>query len=337
MIDGHSDVLIDVLARRLDGETGSLLNIHLPRWRQGGVSAALCPVTVDNPSRIPNDTDSAFNHLRQIREEVDAASEHVVIALSAQDIRYAFREGKFALLLGLEGATPLGEDPFTVKKLYDQEIRWVTLTWNDRNQVGNGVGVLGDGGLTKLGEQVVTAMNEQGILVDISHASLATFSNTIATSRAPVVATHSNARTLCDHVRNLNDKQIRAVADTGGTIGINFFPSLVATLAPTLADVVRHIDYLCRIVGVDAIAIGADFIDFAEDTMGNALKVSSIDYGDRLTYPDGLENTTKLPALVHALDQCGYTEADIRNIAGHNILRVLEQVERYATEASNRA
>ena len=329
VIDGHSDILMDVLERRLDGNDGSLARFHLPRLRQGGVDALFCPVAVDSPGRVGNDTSAAFDSLRQVREEVDSCGGEAVIATTADELRAAALAGKIALMLGLEGATPLGDTPETVWRFHREGIRWITLTWNGRNQVGDGVGVADARGLSDLGREHVRAMNEAGIVVDVSHAHRATLRDAVAASRAPVIASHSNARALCDHVRNLDDDLLRLVADSGGTVGVNFFPALIGP-DPTAEDVAAQFAYLRDLLGVDAVAIGADYIDFALESMGPALAASTVDYGERLAYPDGVASAGELGNLFPALERRGLSAEAQRKIAGENLLRVLEAVRTVA-------
>ena len=301
LIDGHSDILMDVLERRLEGAMGTLASDHLPRLQRGGIDAVFCPVAVDSPGRVPNDTASARKHIAQIEEEVAATRGEAVLARSSDEIRRAAAKGQVAIVLGLEGAKPLGTDPENVRRFHELGILWVTLTWNGPNQVGDGVGVEEGRGLTAVGRDHVAAMNDVGVIVDVTHAHPRTLGDAVTSSTAPVIASHSNARALCNHVRNLEDDQIQAVAASGGTLGVNFFPALVGP-DPTVEDVARHMAYIERLVGMNAVAIGADYIDFAEATMGAALAASTVDYGRRLAYPDGVANTTELANVLPALD-----------------------------------
>jgi membrane dipeptidase len=331
LLDGHSDVLIDVFDRRARGEIGSLGSRHVPRWRAGRVAAALCAVTVEKPDGEPLTPAVVLDRLRQARAEIEAAHNDVTLARTADEVVAAWGEGRIALVLGVEGGAALGHDPSVLAELHDAGLRWATLTWNDRNALADGVGVPAPRGLTELGVRMVRALNDQGILVDVSHAHPRTVFDVLRSTRAPVVATHSNARAVWDHPRNLDDASIRGIAASGGTIGVNLFPALVGE-DPGLDDVVDHVAYLVATAGPGAIAIGADFIDFAQDAFRANLQRASVDYGTRFDYPEGVENTTRLANLLRAVERRGFDPDVVAGLAGLNLVRVLREVQRLRRE-----
>jgi membrane dipeptidase len=174
------------------------------------------------------------------------------------------------------------------------------------------------GGLTELGRTMVREANRLGILLDVSHLSVKSFWDLIETSSAPIIASHSNAKALCNHPRNLDDDQIRAVVASGGTVGVTMVPAFI-TQEPreaTLARLVDHIDYIAGLVGPEHLAIGPDYVNFLESWANRA---------ERYTLA-GLEEIGVLPNLTAMLLQRGYDERAIRGILGENFLRVLTGV-----------
>lgn len=325
VIDGHSDILIDVLSRKSRGEGGVLTDVHVPKMRAGGVRAAFCPVAVDNPSNVSTDPLEVILNIDVVKRAAGPGSGARVVT-SAAGLREALAGGDIGLFLGLEGLKPAVGNPALIRTFYELGLRWAGLTWNDENEVAQGVGVTDATGLTPAGKDVVREMNAVGMLIDLTHVSRKCFFETLDLTRGPVIVSHSNAKAVCDHPRNLDDDQIKAVAERGGTVGVNFFPRMVAEQDATLADVVRHVDYLVDLVGVDHVSLGPDFIDYAVDEIGAGLAASAVDYGPTYVYPAGLENTAKVPALLRALLGKGYAVEDVGKIASANLVRIIEKV-----------
>ena len=182
------------------------------------------------------------------------------------------------------------------------------LTWNFRNLLADGAEEEHGAGLTDFGKQVVAEMNRLGMIVDVSHLCEASFQDVISLTSKPVIASHSNARAICDHVRNLNDYQLKAIAANGGVVGVNFYPKFLNnTDKASLDDVVRHIEHICSVTGENHIGIGADYdgIDFT---------------------PEGLEGAQCIPALFERLEQLNYSTGLLEKIAGLNFMRVIKQI-----------
>jgi len=210
----------------------------------------------------------------------------------------------------VEGGEAIQEDLALLRMLYRLGVRSMTLTWNQRNAIGDGAAENPNGGLSKFGLEVVAEMNRLGMLVDVSHLNWAGFWDVVKHSKAPVIASHSNARKLCNHPRNLDDDQIKALADNGGVMCITFVPAFLKPQnkrGASIQDIICHIDYVKKLVGPDHIGIGSDF-----------------DGTDEM--PEGLENASKMPALAEALLLNGYRESEIEKILGGNILKLLECV-----------
>jgi membrane dipeptidase len=286
-----------------------------------------------------------------VRRQIEAEP-GVALARSAGDVRNIAREGREAIVLGLEGGHALAASTDTLRSFARQGIRYVTLThvntnrWADSSQDEPE-----HGGLSPLGREMVRTMNDLGVVVDLAHVSDSTFFDAIETSRAPVIVSHSSSRALTPTVRNVSDDQIRAVARNGGVVMINFFDAMVnphlgadvfdearrrvsasgrglaylwsavydirrerSIPGATWGDVVDHIDHAVQVAGIDHVGIGSDF-DGVFDL------------------PRGLDDVTDLPYLTYGLLRRGYSEADIYKLLGGNLLRVLEQTEAMARKA----
>lgn len=228
---------------------------------------------------------------------------------SAKEIKKIRKTSRLACLLAIEGGEALEGTLSSLRIFYQLGVRLLTLTWNHRNQLASGQ-LEGDqgGGLSIFGRQVVTEMNKLGMLIDVSHLNDPGFWDVLALSKSPVIASHSNARALCDHPRNLTDEQIKALADSGGVIGVNFYPYFLSKSGEaTVEHVLDHIEYLLKVGGTDCVALGSDFD------------------GISLT-PKGLEHWGKTSSLITLLEKRGYTEAIIQKIMGDNLLRVCQEV-----------
>ena len=197
-----------------------------------------------------------------------------------------------------------------LRVLYRLGVRLITLTWNQRNQIADGIGESRTGsGLTEFGLKVIDEMNDLGMLIDVSHLSETGFWDVIKRSKTPIIASHSNCYALCSHLRNLKDEQIKALTDKDGVVGISFVPNFLTQerRKTTVKDVVTHIDYLVEKAGINYVGLGSDF-----DGTGGL--------------PLGLEGVEKMPNITAELLNRGYKEGEIEKILGGNFLRVFKKV-----------
>lgn len=340
LIDGHNDVTsltvkgLDIGPRRTSGHT------DVARLREGGVGAVFFAAYVSRHF-VPKNA-SAHRVLQMIdtvrHDIVERYPNDFLLALTADDIERARRQGKIAALIGIEGGHAVEDSLRVLRSCYALGVRYMTLThsntnnWADSSGDIKKAGVKHHGGLTAFGRQVVGEMNRLGMMVDISHVADETFRDVLETSRAPVFASHSSCRAISGIARNMSDEMIQAMARKGGIICINFGceflsqesadgsryfnPALagkagVKTPRASLADVVAHIDRVVKVAGIDAVGIGSDY-DGVECT------------------PVGLEDVSKFPNLTRALLERGYSPADVRKIYGGNFLRVMRAVEQTA-------
>lgn len=310
VFDGHCDTLLSVVQdKRPLAERSTQGHADLPRFRDGGVTAqifALFSPPFALGGREP--TWQALQLLDAFYQAVDAGE--VALAIRAADVRQAKAEGRVAGVIGMEGAEALRGDLGILRMFYRLGLRNLGLTWSLRNEAADGVSeARTGGGLTEFGFRLVQEANRLGIMVDIAHLAPAGVQEVLALSDAPVVDSHANARALCDHPRNLTDRQLEALAKTGGVVGVVFVPGFVAA-EPEQQNVERlldHIDHIVRVAGVDHVGLGSDFDGF---------------HGELAGMPD----VTHLPAITSGLLDRGYSEEAVRKILGGNWLRVFEQV-----------
>jgi len=324
LIDSHNDATSRTLTGVDIGQRAKSGHTDVPRLREGGVGAVFFAAYVA-PAFAKNKT--AANRALQMIDTVryDIVARHpsdFALALTADDILAAHQSGKIAALIGVEGGHAIEDSPRLLRDFYALGVRYMTLThtntngWADSSGDLREKGVTRHNGLTDFGKQIIHEMNRLGMIVDISHVADKTFWDALATSEAPIFASHSSCRALCDVPRNMTDEMIAALAKKGGVIQINFNCGFLTTRASdeksgvraTLADAVAHIDHAVKVAGIDGVGIGSDF--------------------DGVTCtPVGLDDVSKFPNLTRALLEKGYSGADIRKIYGGNTLRLLRAVE----------
>jgi len=326
LIDSHNDATsrtvtgVDIAQKATKGHT------DVPRLREGGVGAVFFAAYVA-PTYAKDHTSAnrALQMIDTVRHDIVARHPNdFVLALTADDVVAAHMAGKIAALIGIEGGHAIEDSPRLLRDFYALGVRYMTLTHTNTNGWADSSGDLREkavqrhNGLNDLGRQIVQEMNRLGMIVDISHVADKTFWDALETSKAPIFASHSSCRALCDVPRNMTDEMIAALGKKGGVIQINFNCSFLTRRAAdeksgiraSLADVVAHIDHAVKIAGVDAVGIGSDF--------------------DGITCtPEGLDDVSKFPNLTRALLEKGYSAADIRKIYGGNTLRLLREVERH--------
>jgi membrane dipeptidase len=308
--DAHCDTILDVLkGKRRLAERSSEGQIDLPKLHEGNVSAQVFAVWTP-PERYADALKYGMEAADAFLEEVED-NDDLISATTVDDLDFAFSTGKVAGILGMEGAEPLKGSISVLRDFYRLGLRLLTLTWNFRNEAADGVKEsITRGGLTRFGRDLVAACNDLGIILDVSHLSPAGVEDVLALSSKPIIASHSNAKALCNHPRNLTDEQIKAIASTGGAIGVTFVPAFLRKDKEnaSVSDVLDHIDYITKLVGAEHVMLGSDF-----DGMGE-------------TVPKGLEDASKLPALTEGLVERGYNEDEIKTILGLNFRRVFAEV-----------
>jgi len=310
IFDAHNDTLLQLMTRKLN-DLASLENTHvnLSKMQAAGMGAQIFAVYVPETFLHGLALQTALKMIDIFWLNMEKHQKYLQPILWSEDLPLHNRN-QIGCLLSIEGGEALEGSLANLRNLFRLGVRGLTLTWNFRNELGDGIG---EGerakGLSKFGFEVVAEMNRLGMLVDVSHLAEPGFWDVVQISKKPIIASHSNAYALCQHPRNLTDAQIRAIADSGGVIGVNFYTGFLAN-SPEQADidtVVDHIIYLMKIGGTDVVGLGSDF-DGIDQT------------------PQGLENIALLPQLVIKLKNKGCSETIIEKVMGNNFLRVLQEV-----------
>jgi membrane dipeptidase len=367
LIDGHNDLpwalrqghgndphAVD-LTTNLEASTD--LHTDIPRLRAGGVGGQFWSVYVPASMSPPDAAVATFEQIDTVRRMVAAHPEAFELATTADDIQRIHRRGRIASLIGIEGGYSIDDSLGLLREFFESGVRYMTLTHSRTTSWADAATDAPKwGGLSPFGEEVVGEMNRLGMMVDLSHVSEETMLDAMRVSDAPVIFSHSSARAVTGHPRNVPDSVLRLMPEDGGVVMVTFVPGFVsetvrawnaaraaeaarlgslhpgdpaavtaglaawATARPvptaTIADVVAHIQHVRDVAGIDHVGIGGDYDG-----------VSAL--------PVGLEGVDAYPRLLAALMANGWSEADIRKLAGENVLRVMRRVE--AVAASKRA
>jgi len=264
----------------------------------------------------------------------------LMLVRKASDIETAKRERKLGLVFHFQGTEPIETDLNLIEAYHEVGLRMVQLSYNVKNRVGDGCEERTDCGLSRFGMDLIRRLNESRVVVDCSHTGYRTTMEAIELSQAPVVFSHANPRAVHDSPRNIRDDQIKAIAATGGLIGINGFPAFVGpSNRPSLDEFINHIDYAVQLVGIDHVGVAMDYFEFMhpiasdEDAMRNynaSLAVgrwSSASYPPPpYYYPEGIGTPREMSNLTARLVERGYKLEDVRKIMGENWLRVFRTV-----------
>ncbi|MFD2445525.1 dipeptidase [Bacillus sp. CGMCC 1.16607] len=326
ILDAHFDLLMDVQIQREKGRTKVIETDYLPRFKAGGIHVIVAAVFVDGHFVNHTALQTALGQISGLFEEVSESSDKLMICLNANDMRKAYESGKIGFLLSLEGAEPLGTDLSLLRIFYELGVRNLGLVWSRRNQVGEGshfqpIREGRKGGITSFGIKVIEEAEKLGITVDVSHLNDEGFLDVLEFSKRPIIASHSNARSLCPTMRNLTDIQMKAIASKNGVIGINAVSMLVADSDKEckIEKLANHVDYMKDMVGIEHIGIGLDLCD-------DFMKYVSPE--DLLKMPrnpfDIIQGHQNFPKFIEELLKRGYKENELSLLLGLNFLRVFE-------------
>ena len=356
MFDGHNDYAWEVRERA--GKDPARLDIRnvrtdtmtdIPRLRQGGVGAQFWSVYVPASLAGQQAVTATLEQIDIVHRMIARYPDDFALALTADDVQRIFGEGKIASLIGMEGGHSIDSSLGALRMFARLGARYMTLTHSKNTPwADSATDTPEHGGLTAFGEEVVREMNRLGMLVDMSHVSEETMEDVLRVTRAPVIFSHSSARALCDHPRNVPDAILRQLPKNGGVVMVSFVPGFTAPeaaawdtaqeaesarlerLSPkdeaavkaglsawmadhprpkvTVAQVADHVDHVRKLAGIDHVGFGSDF--------------------DGITStPAGLEDVSTFPALTAELLRRGYTELEVKKVLGLNLLRVMRAAE----------
>jgi len=357
VVDTHDDTTQRFLDPQFEiGVRHTNGSIDIPRMRDGGLSAIFFSIWIPGTITGSDAVRRAVEQIGLVRKQTGLHSRDLVLATTAEEVRRAKADGKIAVLMGVEGGHMIGDDLGVLRNFASLGVRYMTLThYLNNNWADSSTDAPAHNGLTDFGKEVVREMNRLGMMVDISHVSDKTFYNALETSQAPLIASHSSCRTLCNVPRNMTDQMMKDLAAKGGVIQINYH---VGFLSQKFADASKaHPEFEkqileevnrrcgdrpgCKEVELDQVTRGymADGrlprVEWTEivDHIDHAVKIAGADHVglgsdfDGAVMPFGMEDASHLPQITNALLEKGYSEADIQKILGGNTLRLMEEVE----------
>ena len=342
-------------------------HISLDKAKAGGLGAEFFSVWVEPKTNEGHYARHTLDLIDSVYEQAARHPDRMMMAFSVADIERAHREHKLAALLGIEGGHSIENDIRVLRDFYRLGVRYMTLSWSNTNEFADSSGDIDDpkiehhNGLTDGGKQIVLEMNRLGMLIDISHVADKTFYDAIATSKAPVIASHSSARALTNHARNMTDDMLRAVAKNGGVVQVNFYNAFidesyrkaaeaqakerdaeVEANASRLKAAGKTVTYLDndRVEREWAAKIPRPPLSTLIDHIDHIAKVAGIDHvglgsdfdGMSGATPQGIDSAADLPKITQALLDRGYGADDVRKILGGNILRVFREAERVSAQ-----
>lgn len=309
VVDGHADTPLRVVVDDVDvGARSSAVHLDLPRMVEAGLDAVFLAAWID-PAYAP---DRAWDRTVELLDAIRGiARDHPGLAgfaRSPSEVRALTADGRLALLAGVENGQALEGRVENVERARDLGASYLTLTWMNSNALGDaGGGEEIHHGLSDLGRDVVRAMERADLLVDLAHAAPTTFYDALQVASRPVVVSHAGTEVRGPHPRNLDDDQIRAVAETDGLVGIAFMPAYLAPDDPDSADVatiVDHLEHIVEVAGPEHVALGSDFDGVP-------------------ALPRGMRGVEDLPAVFDELERRGWRGDDLAGLLGENWLRVL--------------
>jgi membrane dipeptidase len=365
VVDTHDDVTSTILEDGFDlGKPDGRTATDLPKMRAGGITAEFFSIYVDksfyeHPTALTGGAARrALDMIDVTYQQIERHGDALGLAGSVEDIRRAKREGKIAILMGIEGGHAIENSLSALRDFYRLGVRYMTLTHTNNNDWADASGFFvppkpAHHGLSPFGEEVVREMQRIGMLVDVSHVSDETFDAVMRVARAPVIASHSSARALCNVPRNLTDDQLRALAKNGGVAMINFFPGFLdpkylpafrAFTAKHGAEMdaldkkhltisERH-DAMMKIGAADlpktSVAVLVDHIEHIAKVAGVDHVGLGSDFDGVPALPEGLSGMDGLPKITLELMRRGFSDVDVKKILGENFLRAMSDAEAYA-------
>jgi membrane dipeptidase len=360
--DTHDDTTQRFLDGKFDlGERSANGSIDIPRMKEGGLSAIFFSIWIPSKVTGPEAVHQALQQIDAVREQVRKHPHDIVLATSAGEIREAHKKGQIAALMGVEGGHMIDSDLGVLRSYAALGVRYMTLTHSGNDEwADSSTDKPVHNGLSDFGKDVVREMNRLGVMVDISHVSDKTFADALAVSKAPMIASHSSCRAICDAPRNMTDEMMKALAAKGGVVQINYHvgflsqefrdaekadPKINAAIELEVSKRCGN-NEACQLLEGDRLTREAveqgklprvsyekiiEHIDHAVKVAGAEHVGLGSDF-DGANMPYGMEDAGKLPLITEALLNKGYSESDVRKILGENTLRVMSEVERVSRD-----
>jgi membrane dipeptidase len=320
--DCHNDLILLVDHHRTAGNADYFRETCIPQLRAGGVGLQVAPIFVDPEYSHEGALRRSISLTELILDEIEKNSNEVALCLDGSDIDAAIEADKIAFVIALEGCEQIGTDVSLLRTFFRLGVRAAMFTHFGRTLLADGSAEDETGSrLTEAGVEAVKLMESLGMLVDVSHLNMAGTDHVLELATRPVIASHSSARSLCDVHRNLTDERLKAIAATGGVIGINFFPAFVDPENQTVDRLIDHIEHVASVAGIDHVGLGPDFIKEYADTIRSVFH--GIDLGQVLEGTSG--GPADFPVVADAMSKRGFGDEDVRKVMGLNFLRVVRE------------
>jgi len=362
VVDTHDDTTQRFLDGKFDiDERSSSGSIDIPRMKEGGLGAIFFSIWIPSKVTGPEAVDRAITQIDAVREQVRKHPKDMTLATTAAEVREARKQGKIAALIGVEGGHMINSSLAVLRSYAALGVRYMTLThYGNDEWADSSTDKAVHNGLTDFGKDVVREMNRIGVIVDISHVSDKTFYDALEVSKAPLFASHSSCRAICDAPRNMTDQMMKDLAAKGGVVQINYHVGFLSQefrdaekADPEInkaisAEVTKRCgeNEGCQLIEGDRITREyveqgkLPRVDFSRiiEHIDHAVKVAGVEHVglgsdfDGANMPYGMEDATKLPKITEALLKKGYSEGDVKKILGENTLRVMTEVERVSRE-----
>jgi len=362
VVDTHDDTTQRFLDGKFDiGERSASGSIDVPRMKEGGLGAIFFSIWIPSKVTGPEAVDRAMTQIDAVREQVRKHPKDMALATTAAEVREARKQGKIAALIGVEGGHMINSSLAVLLSYAALGVRYMTLTHSGNDEwADSSTDKAVHNGLTDFGKDVVREMNRLGVIVDISHVSDKTFYDALEVSKAPLFASHSSCRAICDAPRNMTDQMMKDLAAKGGVVQINYHVGFLSQefrdaekADPEInkaisAEVTKRCgeNEGCQLIEGDRITREyveqgkLPRVDFSKiiEHIDHAVKVVGVEHVglgsdfDGANMPYGMEDATKLPKITEALLKKGYSEGDVKKILGENTLRVMTDVERVSRE-----
>jgi membrane dipeptidase len=368
VVDTHDDTTQLMLDPKFDlGALQPKGSIDIPRMREGGLGAIFFSIWIPSKVTGPTAVQKALQQIDAVREQVRKHPKDLVLATTAEQIRQAHKNGKIAASMGVEGGHMINSDLGVLRKYAGLGVCYMTLTHSGNDEwADSSTDKAVHNGLTDFGKDAVREMNRLGVMVDISHVSDKTFYDALEVSRAPLLASHSSCRAICDAPRNMADQMMKDLAAKGGVIQINYHigflsqefrnaekadPKINEAIAEEVTKrcggdanegcMLIEGDRITREFIAKGILPRVDYTKIIEH-IDHAVKVAGLDHVglgsdfDGANMPYGMEDASMLPKITEALLKKGYSDGDVKKILGENTLRLMTDVERVSRELNAR-
>jgi membrane dipeptidase len=365
VVDTHDDTTQRLLNGKFDlgvrSDTGS---IDIPRMKEGGLGAIFFSIWIPSKVTGPEAVDRALVQIDAVREQVRNHPNDLALATTAAEVREARKQSKIAALMGVEGGHMINSNLGVLRSYAALGVRYMTLTHSGNDEwADSSTDKPVHNGLTDFGKDVVREMNRLGVIVDISHVSDKTFYDALEVSKAPLFASHSSCRAICDAPRNMTDQMMKDLAAKGGVVQINYH---VGFLSQEFRDAEKADPEINKAISAELMKRCGDNegcqliegdrltreyieqgklprVEFAKiiEHIDHAVKLAGVDHVglgsdfDGANMPYGMEDASKLPKITEALLQKGYSESDVKKILGENTLRVMTEAERVSRELNS--